>query len=109
MKKLLLILSLLFSFTTGVFSQEVDIENLAKKDTAELTQALQLNDVLSAKVYDVFLHKHKSLTLLNLSDEKKKDLYKRTKKEIKEMLGNPELILLEKNSALFNKLTSEQK
>lgn len=106
-KKITFTTFLLFGLTTAMFSQEVNIESLAKKDTAELTQALKLNDELSAKVYDVFLHKHKSLTLLNLSNEEKKDLYKRTKKNIKEMLGKPELILLEKNSALFNKLTSE--
>lgn|SRR5574343_130715 len=107
MKKLFAVIALFFAFTIGASAQETqkgDIFTLAKKDATELTAALQLNEDVSERVYQIFIHKHKSLAV-NPTEEEKKDLFKRIRTEIKDMLTKEQLVLLEKNSAVFNKLT----
>ena len=107
MKKLFAVIALFFAFTIGASAQETqkgDIFALAKRDAAELTAALKLNNDVSEKVYQIFIHKHKSLAV-NPTEEEKKDLFKRIRKEIKGMLTHDQLVLLEQNSKVFNNLT----
>ena len=105
MKKIIKLLVLFFAFSISAVAQDKDLTEKAKSESVELAQALNLNDEKSAKVYDILLHKHKSLTQLNLSDTEKKELRKRIRKEIKALLSQPEMVLLEKNTAIFNKVT----
>jgi len=107
MKKLLAVIALFFAFTIGASAQETqkgDIFQLAKKDATELTSVLKLDSEVSERVYQIFIHKHKSLAV-NPSDEEKKDLFGRIRKEIKGLLKQEQLVLLEQNSKVFNKLT----
>jgi len=104
MKKIFAVIALLFAFTTVAFAQESEVETLAKKDAAELTSVLKLNNAVSKRVYIIFIHKHKSLAA-NPTEEDKKDLFKRIRKEIKDMLTHDQLVLLENNSKAFNDLT----
>lgn len=107
MKKLFAVIALFFAFTIGVSAQETqkgDIFALAKRDAAELTAVLKLNNEVSEEVYQIFIHKHKSLAV-NPTEDEKKDLFKRIRKEIKGMLTHEQLVLLEHNSEVFNNLT----
>ncbi|MCL9769122.1 hypothetical protein NAT47_01700 [Flavobacterium sp. HXWNR69] len=105
MKKLFTLFILFFAFTTSVFAQDKNIEEKAKSESIELSQSLQLDGEKTAKVYDILLHKHKSLTQLNLNEEGKNELRLRIRKEIKSLLSQSEMVLLEKNSSVFNKVT----
>jgi len=104
MKKLFAVIALFFAFTIGASAQESKVETLAKKDATELTSVLKLNNEVSERVYQIFIHKHKSLAV-NPTEDEKKDLFKRIRKEIKEMLTHEQLVLLENNSKVFNNLT----
>ena len=105
MKKILKLVVLFFAFSITAVAQDKNITEKAKSESVELAQALNLNDEKSAKVYEILLHKHKSITQLNLNDAEKKDLRNRIRKEIKALLSQPEMVLLEKNSTVFNKVT----
>ena len=104
MKKLFAVIALFFAFTIGTFAQESKAETLAKKDATELTSVLKLNNEVSDRVYQIFITKHKTLAL-NPTEDEKKELFKSIRKEIKDMLTHEQLVLLEKNSKVFNNLT----
>ena len=105
MKKIFKLFILLFVFSITAVAQDKNIVEKAKAESIELSQALNLSSEKSIKIYDILLHKHKSLTQLNLNDQEKKELRNRTRKEIKALLSQPEMVLLEKNSVIFNKVT----
>lgn len=105
MKKLLTLFILFFAFSTTAVAQDKNITEKAKSESIELAQSLNLDGEKTAKVYDILLHKYKSLTQLNLDEEGKKELRSRIRKEIKSLLSQPEMVMLEKNAAVFNKVT----
>jgi trehalose/maltose hydrolase-like predicted phosphorylase len=105
MKKLFTLFIIFFAFSITAFAQDKNISEKAKSESIELSQSLNLNSEKTAKVFDILLHKHKSLTQLNLDEEGKKELRSRIRKEIKSLLSQPEMVLLEKNVTVFNKVT----
>lgn len=107
MKKLFAVIALFFAFSTVATAQETqkeDIFVLAKKDATELTTILKLNEEVSERIYQIFIHKHKSLAV-NPTEEEKKELVNRIRKEIKSFLTYDQMVLIENNSAAFNRLT----
>lgn len=105
MKKIFKLIVLFFAFSITAVAQDKNITEKAKSESLELSQSLNLDGEKTAKVYDILLHKHKSLTQLNLNEQEKKELRTRIRKEIKTLLSQPEMVLLEKNATVFNKVT----
>lgn len=108
MKKIYAFVVLFFGFCLTGFAQEKnmnpELAQLAKKDTHELNQFVQLSGEEQADFSRLFYYKHEQLAQ-NVSEERKEVVAKVVKKKIELALSPEKLEKLNTNPTLFNKLT----
>lgn len=108
MKKIIGALVLLLAFSINANAQakqksETAIEK-AKKETAELTQYLALDQTTSDNFYRLFEQKQQTLENKDLTPERKVELSRVIEAKIRATLDEKQTDKLEKNPELLNRL-----
>lgn len=98
---------LFFAFSFSTFAQEnVDPElaKLAKSNTKDLTEFLQIDETAQADFYRLFYYKHNELSKAT-NDERKAVISNTILKKIEASLNPDQLKKLNNNKSLLEKLT----
>jgi hypothetical protein len=109
MKKIFLVLSLMLAFSMNVSAQEnkINVQEQAKKDANDITQLLALNSTQNGDFYRLFEMKYQSLTTPDLSLERRTELSRIIEMKIKASLTGEQIIKLEQDAVLYNRLISK--
>lgn len=109
MKKIIGALMLLLAFSVNANAQAKQkspaAAEKAKKETAELTQYLSLDETTSANFYRLFEQKQNVLENKDLTPERKAELARVVEDKIRATLDEKQTQLLDKNPDLLNRLT----
>ena len=108
MKKIIAALTLMLAFSISANAQDrgtSSAHDLGKKQAAELTEFLGLDTVQSENFARLFEHKISVLDDINLTQERKDEFSRVVESKIRASLDENQMGKLEKNTALFKKLT----
>lgn len=120
MKKLIAALTLMLAFTINANAQdkksvavaetqnkkEISSADKGKKEAAELTQFLGLNETQNADFSRLFEQKHRTLADATLSQERRAEVARVVEAKIRASLNGTQIEKLEKNPELFKKLVN---
>ena len=107
MKKIIAVLTLLVAFSINANAQDKNTPSSAemgKKQAAELTEFLSLDNTQNEDFARLFEQKISILGDKNLSPERKVELSRVIEAKIRASLDQTQMERLEKNTVLFNKL-----
>ena len=107
MKKIIGALILLLAFSINANAQSKKSQTAsdkAKKETAELTQYLSLDQTTSDNFYRLFEQKESVLETKDISAERRAELSRVIEAKIRATLDAKQTERLEKNPELFNRL-----
>jgi hypothetical protein len=107
MKKLIAALTLLLAFSVNANAQDkksLTSSEKGKKEAAELTQYLALDQTMSENFVRLFEQKNSILESKDLSQERRTELTRVIEAKIRATLDAKQMDKLEKNPALFKKL-----
>ena len=107
MKKLIAILTLFFAISISASAQDKKLSvssEKAKKEAAELSTYLGLDETQNLNFFRLFEQKHKILETPDLTVERKTELTRVIEAKIRASLDAESMNKLEKNPELFKKL-----
>jgi hypothetical protein len=109
MKKLIAALTLLLAFSINANAQDkksVTSSEKGKKEAAELTEYLGLDQTMSENFFRLFEQKNSILEDKSISQERKTELARVIEAKIRATLDAKQMDKLDKNPALLKKLTN---
>ena len=107
MKKIIAALTLMIAFSINANAQDKDTPTsyeLGKKQAAELTEYLGLDDIQTENFTRLFEQKISVLENKNLTPERKEEFSRVVEAKIRGTLDQNQMERLEKNKELFQKL-----
>lgn len=107
MKKIIVALTLILAFSINVNAQDKKANSShekGKKEAAELTEFLSLNQKQNEDFIRLFEQKNSILEDSNLTSERRVELSRVIESKIRATLDEKQMEKLEKNTVLFNKL-----
>jgi hypothetical protein len=109
MKKIFFALSLMLAFTINANAQEskVNVQELAKKESAELAQLVGLSESQTTDFKQLFEMKHQTLSSQQLSAERRAELTNIMDRKIRASITPEQMKKLEANTELYDKLISK--
>ena len=111
MKKIIFVLTLMLAFSINANAQDkkMNYQEVAKKESAELSELLGLNDTQTADFYRLFEMKNQTLQGQELSPERSAELTRIIDMKIKASLTEEQIKKLEANIDLYERLISKPK
>ena len=109
MKKLILILTLIFAFTLNANAQDakISIEDNAKKEAAMLAETVGLSETQTQDFYRLFEMKYRTLEDKELSAERKQEFLNVVMMKIQATLDEGQMKKLEANTELLNRIKKD--
>lgn len=110
MKKIFFVLTLILAFSINASAQEkrTVIQELSKKDSAEVTSLLGLNETQSADLYRLFEMKNEAVSNESLSDERRAELNRIIDLKLKASLTPEQIATLESKTELYARLIGKK-
>ncbi|WP_395044266.1 hypothetical protein [Flavobacterium sp.] len=111
MKKIIFVLTLMLAFSINANAQDkkMNYQEVSKKESAELSELLGLNDTQTADFYRLFEMKNQTLQGQELSPERSIELSRIIDMKIKATLTEEQIKKLEANTELYERLIAKPK
>lgn len=103
MKKIFALLVFVFGLSFSASAQEVNFKKIAKDETYEVRNLLNLNDIKTKEIYHVLVYKNEKELDASVN---KNELSNEVVNKFRELLTKEQFLKLQENSALFNKVTN---